>query len=365
MGLAFLDVLCCGLGSAVFLLLVIRHGPSPTAADDLLVATSVARTETEIAVADERIAELRSAIATVADVIRSGVLSLQAVAGLSNQQKSQAQDALASLGSEQRRLDAEAARLADALARSQAPPTTPATPRQHLTGLSVEDDRVAVFLDSSASMLDSSLIEILRLRVSSNNLKRAAEKWTTARNAAKWLYEQVPEGGRYRLFHYAEDIHEVPGGKLPAGPVGWTKKPPNAPRSGQGDAVERGLAGLVPDGATDLRQVFETAARLNPAPIQVVLITDGLPTLPGATPLQRLKHCKRPRRNTTPLITAQCRASIFADAVAVARRALPNSRIDIILLPLQGDANAVGSYWDLALVTGGRLLAPATGWLGT
>lgn len=365
MGLAFLDVLCCGLGSAVFLLLVIRHGPSPIAAEDILVAESAVLAESEIPVVDSRIAELRVSIAAVTETIRASLASLRAVAGLSNRQKRQAEDALAALDAEQRRLDAETASLAGVLARSQAPRTTPPTPRQHLTGLHVEEDRVAVFLDSSASMLDSSLVEILRLRASGNDLKRAAEKWTTARSAAAWLREQIPEGGRYRLYHYAEDIHEVPGRGVPVGAIDWITKSPGASRSSQPDPVERVFEVLVPDGATNLRQVFETAARLAPAPAQIVLITDGLPTLPGATPLQRLKHCKRPRRNSIPLITPRCRASIFADAVAVARRRLPDARIDVILLPLQGDADAAGGYWNLVLATGGRLLAPAEDWLGT
>ena len=359
MGLAFLDVLCCGLGSAVFLLLVIQHGPSPVAAEELLVANSTARVESEIDETNRRIAGARSSLAAVADTIRTALAAMQALAGLSELQKRQATDALASLQSERQRLDAETDALAKLRARSPAPPVTP---RQHLTGLQVDSDRVAVFLDSSASMLDSSLVGILRLRVSSDRLKRAADKWTTARNAAKWVYGRVPDAGRYRLFHYADGMYQLPGGAVPAGPIGWRKKA-KGPRPGSPpDPVESALDALLPDGPTNLRQVFETAARLSPAPGQIVLITDGLPTLPGDTPLQRLRPCKRPRGSATPLITAACRARIFQDAVTVAQRSLPNTRIDIILLPLEGDADAAGRFWDLALATGGRLLTPAQGW---
>ncbi len=358
-GLSFLDVLCCGLGSAVFLLLVIQRGPSPVPDEGLLVADDLARVESEIDETDRRIAGTRSSIAAVAETIRAALAAMQAIAGLSDLQKQQAQNTLAALRSERQRLDAETATL-DALRASAPPP--PETPREHLTGLRVAGDRVAVFLDSSASMLDQSLINILRLRVSSDGLKLDAEKWTTARNAASWVYERIPEGGRYLAFHYADAMHELQGAAIPAGLIGWrTKDESLTPPRGQ-YRVETALAALLPDGPTNLAQVFETAARLSPRPAQIVLITDGLPTLSGDKPLQRLRHCKRPPRNATPVISAACRASIFDDAVRIVPQSLANTRIDIILLPLEGDAAAAGQYWNLALMAGGRMLTPAKGW---
>ena len=359
MGLAFLDVLCCGLGSAVFLLLVIQHGPAPVAAQDVQVADAAARAEAELEEVGQQIADLEDALAAVADTVQSRHAALQAVAGLSDIQKRQVADALAALAAERQKLDAENAEIAALRSRVPVPPTPP---RQDLTGLRIEPDGVAVFLDSSASMLDRSLVEILRLRVSSDRLKRAASKWTTARNAAAWVYDRIPDGGRYRLFHFADGMGDLSAGALPLRQVVWDKKANKVVAPAQHESIERALAALVPDGATDLKQVFEAAARLAPPPTQLVLITDGLPTLPGDTPLQRLRPCRRPRGNTTPLITAACRASIFNDATAVAARVLPNTRVDVILLPLQGDASAAGFYWTFTTSRGGRLLTPAEGW---
>lgn len=358
-GLAFLDVLCCGLGSAVFLLLVIQRGPAPVPNDDVLVAGDIARVEADIDATEHRIETARNAMLAVAETIRSALAALQALDGLSDLQKRQVTDALSALASARQRLRAEQADLA----RLRPPAPAPATPRQHLTGLTVRDDRVAVFLDSSASMLDSSLVEILRLRVSPDHLKRAAEKWTTARSAARWVYDRLPERARYRLYHYADKTHELqrdPGGTRP-GPIAWQTKtagPVSPPRRHVNDALNH----LIPAGPTNLHRIFETAARLSPPPAQVILITDGLPTIPGDTPLRRLKHCPRPRQNRTPLIPAKCRASIFEHAARVAARSLPGVVIDIILLPLEGDAAATGLYWNLALASDGRLLTPARGW---
>ncbi len=358
-GLAFLDVLCCGLGSAVFLLLVIQYGPAPVEAQDTRVADAAARAESELEAVGQQIADLESALGAVADTVRSRLASLDAVAGLSDIQKRQVADAMGALNAERERLDAESAAL-DALRTNV--PVPPTTPRQDLTGLRVQADGVAVFLDSSASMLDRSLVEILRLRVSADRLKLAAVKWRTARNAARWVYDRIPDGGRYRLFHFAEDMGDLSAGNMPLRRVVWDKKANKVTAPAQQESISRALAALVPNGATDLKQVFETAARLSPPPAQLVLITDGLPTLPGDTPLQRIRRCPRPRGNATPLITAECRASIFQDAAGVAARALPNTQIDIVLLPLQGDANAAGLFWNLSTSKGGRLLTPAEGW---
>lgn len=356
-GLAFLDVLCCGLGAAVFLLLVIQRGLSPVAAEELFVDDEIARVESAIETTERRIAGARDSIAAVAEAITRATAAMQAVAGLSDLQRKQVRDALAALQGEREKLDAETA-LANVPAETPAPPVPV---RQHLTGLRIEDDRVAVFLDSSASMLDQTLVGILRLRVSSDRLKRSAAKWTTARNTAKWVYDRIPDGGRFHAFHYADRIRALPGGAVAAGPISWRTKAGTVPTA-RPDPFETALRRIVPDGPTDLRAVFETADRLAPPPTQIVLITDGLPTLPGDTPLRRLRGCRRPPRTGVPLISSACRASIFENAAVVALQRLPNTRIDIILLPLEGDASATGRYWELALAAGGQLLTPAQGW---
>ena len=205
-------------------------------------------------------------------------------------------------------------------------------------------------------MLDQSLIEILRLRASDTAFKRAAAKWTVARNIAKWTYDRIPEGAHYRMFSYADSIRAIPDAPVAPGPLRWLQKLTAS------SALDASLNASVPDGATNLKQVFETASRLQPAPTQILIITDGLPTLPGDTPLQKLRRCKRPPRNGVPLIDAECRASIFGDAMAVAATRLPSVRIDVVLLPLEGDSDAAGHYWELAQATDGRMLTPASEW---
>jgi len=78
----------------------------------------------------------------------------------------------------------------------------------------------------------------------------------------------------------------------------------------------------------------------------ICLLTDGLPTMgevvptrTGVTSRERLDHFNR------------------------ARRQLPvGVPVNIILFPMEGDPWAAPAFWELALQTGGSMLAPSEDW---
>lgn len=359
MGLAFLDVLCCGLGSAVFLLLVIQHGPSSFWTPDAdLVTTQMASARDRVAATEQQVTNLELALAARAEDIRRRLAALEALAGLQSVRQQQAREAAAALRGEQQHLDAkkEAVQVLNKIREEEAKEQEHEG-QLHLTGLSVGDDRVAIFLDSSSSMLDEKLVQIIRLRVSSDALKSVAPKWVKAKDAARWLHERLPLEKNFRLLTYSDRVRELNGTEVSGTTLAWQTK-----TSGQDKTIERALQGVIPTGATNLKRVFEVAAMLNPPPKQIILVTDGLPTLPGGVTLGKLKKCRNPKRGTVPMITAECRLSIFEHARATARGRLRNVQIDVILLPLEGDSNAVGAYWSLTIGNGGRLLTPAADW---
>ena len=101
---------------------------------------------------------------------------------------------------------------------------------------------------------------------------------------------------------------------------------------------------------------------MKPEPRQVVLITDGLPTLPGTSSLGRLRDCPSKKRGVTPIVSPVCRLSVYLNAIKVVEKDLVDVPFDVILLPLDGDSNAVYAYWLLSSLSGGRLISPAEGW---
>ena len=362
-GLSFLDVLCCGLGAAVLLLLVVKHGETVSEIDaagfliehiteiqELITTKTERKTELE-RVADET--ERQIIALSAQDEAKSSVSRLQAtrLSELLREVQQQrvalnnTRQTLAAGAAEQQRKAEEARRIAS---------------QQHLTGLMVNNDRVVVLLDASASMLSSSLVEIIRLRASNSQIQLSAEKWVSARGAAKWIIDRLPTGASYQVLTYGDAVHDSQGNPITGVLIPqWETKRDAASAQHHVDAL---LNDLVPRGPTDLKTVLSTAADIRPTPAQLILVTDGYPTLPGTTSLNRIRGCPRTQAGRVPLISPQCRKSIFDNALRVTRRDLRGIRIDVVLYPLEGDSNAVHGYWELAASHGGRLLTPVPGW---
>ena len=223
----------------------------------------------------------------------------------------------------------------------------------------VNGDRVVVLLDSSASMLSSTLVEIIRLRASSPPVQLRADKWVSARGAAKWVVDRLPDGASYQVLTYSDVVRDNQGNPVTGAQTAmWETKLETATKTHLNSLLDD----LTPNGATDLKTALAVVAGIDPTPAQVILITDGYPTLPGNSSLNRLRGCSRAPHGQVPLISPQCRKSIFENALRVNRRDLRGIRIDVVLYPLEGDSNAVHGYWELATSYGGRLLTPVPGW---
>ena len=362
-GLSFLDVLCCGLGAAVLLLLVVKHGEAVAEVDaagyliehvteiqELIATKAKQKTELE-RVSDET--QRQIVALTARDDARSSISRLQSTRLTSllrelQQQRlalSSARQTLANDVAERQQAEKEAQQIAS---------------QQHLTGLMVNNDRVVVLLDSSASMLSSTLVDIIRLRASTPQIQLRAEKWTSARGAAKWVIDRLPDEASYQVLTFSDGVHDSLGNAIVGAQIPrWETKHDAASTTSQ---LDLSLQDLVPKGATDLKTALAAASSMSPSPAQVILITDGYPTLPGRTSLDRIRDCPRALPGQVPLISPQCRESIFHNALRVNRRDLRGIRIDVVLYPLEGDSNAVHGYWELANSYGGRLLTPVPGW---
>ena len=71
--------------------------------------------------------------------------------------------------------------------------------RQYLSGLKLGGERTLILLDTSASMLDETLVNVIRLRNMDEGSKRNADKWVRARNTAEWLIANLPVDASFAL----------------------------------------------------------------------------------------------------------------------------------------------------------------------
>ncbi len=335
--LAFLDVMSCGLGAAILIFLLIKHNTDTGSvqSDQLIdqletLERETAQFRTEI----ENIARLNADEEKLgSQLLTQRERSLAALAALDLRMSAQREvNQQLQRSVEQRQEELAATEVIEVLGSGQ---------EDYVTGLRVEGRRIAILLDHSASMTDEMLTDIFRYKVAPASERQVAPKWLRAKKATKWLLARAPEGSDVAVVGFAESAKVLGAGD-------WFSTGDKE----QLATLQRDLDGLAPEGATNLEEGLSSLASLSPKPTHVYLITDGLPT--RATSGGR---CAR-----GPRVTADCRDSLFRNAVRGATDALGRFTMNVVLLPLEGDWNAGPSYMQWAVGAGGTLISPPASW---
>jgi hypothetical protein len=210
--------------------------------------------------------------------------------------------------------------------------------RQYLTGMKVGGKHVLIAIDRSASMLDETIVNVLRRRNMSEERKRAAPKWQRAVRTAEWIAAQLPLDGNFQVYGFAETTESL----LPDRQGAWIPL-------GEGrelDAALERLRTTAPAGGTSLANLVGAIAAMSPPPDNVYLIVDSLPT-----------QGESPPRATT--ISGRDRLKLFGEAISRMPAQVP---VNVILFPMEGDPLSAAAYWNLARTSGGSFIAPSRDW---
>jgi hypothetical protein len=211
--------------------------------------------------------------------------------------------------------------------------------RQYLTGLKVGGERILLFVDVSASMLDETVVNILRMRNMSDAKKLMSQKWRRTVSTVEWLAAQMPLEGQFQIYAFNTKTYALVEGSEGK----WLKtNDPNALT----DALEK-LRKTVPADGTSIENAFLALNALNPKPDNVIMVTDGLPTQGAAAPLIR------------KTIDGDARLKLFERAFAKYPRTVP---FNVILMPMEGDPMAPAAFWVAARDTGGSFMSPSKDW---
>lgn len=211
--------------------------------------------------------------------------------------------------------------------------------RQYLTGLKVGGERILVLVDASASMMDESVVNVIRLRNMPEVRRLAAEKWRRTVGTVDWLTSQLPAKSKFQVYAFNTTARPL----VPGSAGKWL----GADDANALNDVLRELRKVVPQDGTSLENALATIGSLSPRPDNVILVTDGLPTQ-GATP---------PAVRKT--IDGEGRLRLFERAIGRVPAGIP---VNVILLPMEGDPLAPSAYWALARRTNGSFLSPARDW---
>lgn len=352
LSLAFLDVMSCGFGAVVLIFLILDHASEARSVDGSTdVSAEVNLLEEEVRQGQLGLVQIRN---TVSDVSLE-VVTAQGLAERIQKQISDFMQELAAMENESlartesvEKLRSDIQALEEELMRLQASSLEQEGQnvrkfvgdgdRQYLTGLYLGGNRILILVDMSASMLDDTLVNIIRTRNMSDNDKRRAPKWQRVVKTVDWITTQLPITSRYQLMAFNDKTQAL----IPGTEGEWLEV---ADRDQLNVAIEN-LKQLIPEAGTNLAQLFAQVAAMQPRPDNIFLITDGLPT-------------QGDRRSNATLVTPAERLDLFQDAV----EKLPdNIPVNIILMPLEGDPSAAAAYWQLAQFTRGSFLSPSRDW---
>lgn len=349
--LSFLDVMSCGFGAVVLLFLIIKHhvdtvAPSPVSAAG--TASEVRLLEEEVREGKENLAQLRNTLDELDQriVIAQGLArkimeEIKETSGDTRELSAQAQNAeIEKLKEDLKKLQAEKKRLEEKVDDT-GPDTRSFTGegnRQYLTGLKLGGNRILVLLDASASMLDETLVNVIRRRNMPDSNKTNSKKWKQSVDIVDWLSTRFSVTGKFQIYTFNTEVDSV----IPGTKGNWleTGKP------GQLNEAIKNVKAIIPENGTSLENAFLAAGQLRPLPDNIYLITDGLPTQ-GQTP---------PRGTT---VSGKQRLDLFENAL----KKLPgNIPVNVILTPMEGDPMAASAFWQLAQITQGSFMSPTEDW---
>ena len=216
--LSFLDIMFCGFGAVVLLVLILNSDTvkarKQTFSD---LRGEVVKLEQEAIIGRENLVTARNSLqATDQELVQTQGESeriLETIKALEieiadmNQETLANREHISQLTSDLQSLDEEkkrqGAELPDASDKgSKVREFKGQGDRQYLTGLKMGGKRILILVDSSASMLDETIINIVRRRNMDATSKRNAPKWKRALATSEWLVSNLPATARYQLYSF-------------------------------------------------------------------------------------------------------------------------------------------------------------------
>ena len=217
-----------------------------------------------------------------------------------------------------------------------------------LVGLQIKGERILIMLDSSASMAEEELIDVLvGVADKSGNKLKSGAKWAQALSIVRWIADSGPQQSRYQLITYSD--------RPSAHTQSWVSA----------DEMKSRLSSisneLAPAGATNLELALDLASDKHSDVSSIYIVTDGLPTQASASiRIRNVSNCGISVRRAVPNVTGECREALFQDSIKALT--MPSVVVNVVLLPFEGDPMAAPNYWQWVTKTGGRIFSPDRNW---
>ena len=352
--MSFLDVMSCGLGAVILFFMIINaQVKATTESDNSELMSETNRLEYEVLDGRKNLVLARNTIEDLDDEkVRAEGQIAQIIALLEELRAELSKydkDTLAKiervekLQSDIETLEKEVARLLALAAEKDAEGTRVRQfkgvgDRQYLTGLRVGGDHVLILIDNSASMLDAKLVNIIRRRNMARRDKLRAVKWRQAVASVDWLTTQLSPEAKFQIYRFNTEAKPAVKGSDGV----WL----NVNDGNQIAEAIKTLRRAPPQNGTNMHEAYRVIRQLTPRPDNVILITDGLPTMQDST------------TNRT-MISGRERFALHTQAIREIPTGVP---INTLLFPMEGDYDAAVAYWALAYTTNGSFISVSRDW---
>jgi len=352
--LSFLDIMFCGFGAVVLLVLVLNHDTVKSRNETFTdLRAEAVRLEKEVLIGEAGLVEARNSLQATEQeiVIMQGqservidtTREMQIEIARMNNETLASREHINQLTTDLKTLDKEQKRLgaavkADREEGNKVREFKGEGDRQYLTGLKMGGKRTLILVDASASMLDETIINVIRRRNMDAASRISAAKWQRTLKTTDWLVANLPGNAQFQLYSFNTRASAT----LPGSGGKWLQTSTRTDIDGAVNALHQ----LAPEGGTSLYHAFSVAKSLSPQPDNIILITDGLPTQGRSKP-------------TSTTVSAKQRLKLFDKSVAVLAGNIP---VNTILLPMEGDAWAAAAFWQLAVNSQGSFMTPSRDW---
>ena len=341
--LAFLDIMSCGLGAMVLVFILVKYDVSDSNAEANNLVAEVRLLESQQVRLQQTLDQLRNTSQTETEKIKKLKEKIVQIKQGLSKKESNLKNKKGELTALKNSIATRPIAHKDDLIEDDR-----GGEENYLIGLRVEGRRIVVLIDSSASMTDEKLLNIIRRKNSSTQNKKQGPKWLRTKKIVRWLLARTPKVSQLSVLAFNDSIHSL-------GKSKWVTVNTDGILR---DFYEK-LDSIVPTGATNLHKGLQAVSRLNATDLYI--ITDGLPTTGESNyaHLNPFSGCSSLLGNSKS-ISGECRVKLFRQTVKDA--SLADVKVNIILLPIEGDPSAVNEYWSWAASTGGLVISPAVTW---
>lgn len=341
--LAFLDIMSCGLGAVILVFMLVKYNVGDAPIESDLLTADIERLELQQQELQQILEELQNVSQSEAEKIARLRARLALLDQTLDQKELSLEQKKARLAALKKDISERPIARKEDLVKDDR-----GGEEDYLMGLKVEGRRIGVLIDSSASMTDEPLLDIIKRKNGSAAEKKRGPKWQRTRKVVRWLMARVPKNSELMVVSYNTSVKSLAN-------TSWTR----VDTSAELQALYRELDTLVPEGATNLQKGLQEIGKLGATDLYI--ITDGLPTVGESryASLNPFAGCSS-LLGKSSTISGECRVKLFRQTIKDSAPA--GAKINIILLPIEGDPDAANEYWAWAARTGGLVISPALNW---